>query len=156
MIINDELIDPLLEKSKTAPRLRQNYNFHKEASDPLHRMLNIIQPGSYVHPHKHENPDKREAFILISGKLLVVLFKNDGEIEKSVVLNRDKQTYGIEIQPGVYHTIIALEPDTVVYEVKDGPYNPNNDKQFANWAPKEKDKTEASEYLMQLIKDASF
>ncbi|MCU4177369.1 WbuC family cupin fold metalloprotein [Carboxylicivirga sp. N1Y90] len=153
MIINDELIRPIIEKSKTAQRKRQNYNFHNEASDPLHRMLNVLQPESYVHPHKHENPDKREAFILISGKLLVILFDNNGKIDQHLILDRTTHTYGIEIQPGVYHTIMALEADTVIYEVKDGPYNSDDDKQFASWAPREEDKMDANKYLKQLIKE---
>ena len=30
-----------------------------------------------------------------------------------------------------------LEPDTVVFEVKPGPYQPTSDKDFAPWAPAE-------------------
>ncbi|MFH1160714.1 MAG: hypothetical protein V1733_07185 [bacterium] len=37
----------------------------------------------------------------------------------------------------IYHSIFALEPGTIVYEIKDGPYSPIDDKNFASWAPKE-------------------
>jgi hypothetical protein len=33
--------------------------------------------------------------------------------------------------------LICLEPDSVLYELKDGPYNVANDKHFAPWAPAE-------------------
>ena len=46
--------------------------------------------------------------------------------------------YGVEIPVGTWHSLIALEEDTLVYEVKDGPYSPEDDKNFAVWAPKEK------------------
>ena len=114
-----------------------NYNFHPQLDDPLQRMLNCLEPDSYVHPHKHENPDKVEAFILLKGKVLVVEFDDDGRISSHILLEADSGNYGAEIAPRIFHCIIALESGSVVYEVKHGPYSPLNDKNFASWAPKE-------------------
>lgn len=150
MIIDKTLLAQLSDKAANSVRKRANYNFHQSADDPLQRMLNLLQPYSYVQPHKHEHPDKREAFIILQGRLLVILFHNDGTIKQSIVLDRDKDIHGIEIPPKCYHTIIALENDTCVYEVKDGPYDVNNDKQFAPWAPAENE-SESSHYLQQLL-----
>ena len=75
MIIDDKLIKPLTIKAANSVRKRTNYNFHKRNDDPLQRMLNVLQPGTYVQPHKHENPDKRETFIILQGRLLIILFK---------------------------------------------------------------------------------
>ena len=41
-----------------SPRLRLNHNFHDDLADPINRMLNALEPGTYLQPHKHENPDK--------------------------------------------------------------------------------------------------
>ncbi len=41
--------------------------FHKQNSDTLHRMLNAVQPDSYVRPHRHLDPPKAEAWILLQG-----------------------------------------------------------------------------------------
>nr|WP_319401100.1 WbuC family cupin fold metalloprotein [uncultured Carboxylicivirga sp.] len=139
MIINDELLDGIIEQSRYNSRRRKNYNFHEVMDDPLQRMINVLQPDSYVQPHKHEDPDKREAFIILKGRLLVVIFDDEGKITDSAILDNSKGSYGYDINPGIFHSIIALEPDTVVYEVKDGPYNPMDDKNFAAWAPKEGD-----------------
>lgn len=144
MIINDELLKPVIEESRSNNRRRKNYNFHKVLEDPLQRMLNVLQPDSYVQPHRHKNPDKREAFIILKGKLLVVIFNEEGEIIDSAVLDNSTGSYGYDIDAGIFHSIIALEPDTVVYEVKDGPYFPLDDKNFASWAPAEGDENALS------------
>lgn len=134
--INIETLDLLSRQAKKSDRKRKNFNYHLDFSDPINRMLNALDPETYVQPHKHENPDKREVFILLRGKLLVVFFENDGRIKQSLILDNIKN-FGVEIAPKVWHTIVALEPKTVVYEVKDGPYSQTDDKNFAPWAPKE-------------------
>jgi cupin fold WbuC family metalloprotein len=149
--IDGKIIDRVVACAKTSERKRLNYNFHKNESDTLQRMLNAIEPGTYVQPHKHENPDKREVFILLKGNALVIEFDNFGEIKDFIILSREKQNYAVEIQPGNFHTIISLTEETVVYELKDGPYNVTNDKYFAEWAPKEGD-NDANKYLIALIK----
>jgi len=113
-------------------------------------MLNAVEPGSYVQPHKHENPDKREVFVLLKGKMAVVFFDEKGTLTDSIILE-GSQNYGIEIPPGVWHTIISLQSGTVVYEVKDGPYSVDDDKNFAQWAPDE-NSDENKIYLQDLLK----
>lgn len=137
IIINDKLIRPVIAKANVSPRWRMNYNFHPKLDDPLQRMLNCLEPDTYIQPHKHENPDKCEAFILLKGKILVVEFDNVGHVVSHAVLEAGTGTYGAEIAPRIYHCIIALETGSVVYEVKNGPYSPLDDKNFATWAPRE-------------------
>ena len=139
IVINDDLIKPLIGKANASPRRRMNYNFHPQLDDPLQRMLNCLEPDTYIQPHKHENPDKCEVFILLKGKLLVIEFDNEGHVISRAFLEAGTGTYGAEIAPRVFHCIIALEPGSVVYEVKNGPYSPIDDKNFASWAPKEGD-----------------
>ena len=43
----------------------------------------------------------------------------------------------MELLPGEWHTVIALVPDSVLFEVKTGPFDPNAAKEFAPWAPVE-------------------
>lgn len=139
--INQEKIDQVCEQSRNSPRKRQNYNYHEELSDSLQRLLNAMQPGTYIQPHKHENPDKREAFLVLQGRVLVVTFTADGEIDDHILLDAKKGNYGAEIPARTWHTLIILEKDSVVYEVKDGPYQKIDDKNFAPWAPKEKEES---------------
>jgi cupin fold WbuC family metalloprotein len=135
--INSKLINGLTEKAAQSERKRVNHNFHKELSDTLQRLLNVMEPSTYVRPHKHEDPDKREAFIILKGRAVAVEFNNTGDVTDYFILDPAIENFGVEIPERTWHTIIALDRDTVVYEVKDGPYNPINDKNFAPWAPAE-------------------
>jgi cupin fold WbuC family metalloprotein len=96
-----------------------------------------MEPDTYVQPHKHENPDKREAFIVLRGSFLIVQFDESGNITDHVVMGGKQGIYGLEIPPRTYHTLISLEEGSVLYELKDGPYIQQTDKIFASWAPQE-------------------
>jgi cupin fold WbuC family metalloprotein len=135
--IDKQLLDQVSGKAKLAPRRRMNHNFHQVPEDLLNRMLNAMEPGTYVRPHKHENPDKREAFILLRGSFLIVEFDDSGNITEHVILSQQQGVYGLEIAPRTYHTLISLEEGSVIYELKDGPYIVQTDKVFAPWAPEE-------------------
>ena len=150
--IDETFIDKTSVKAKKTDRRRMNYNFHKEASSTLQRMLNAIEPDTYLQPHKHENPDKVEAFFVLRGRVLVLEFDDDGNIIDHIILDSKKGNYGAEIPPRTWHIIISLEKDTVAYEVKDGPYNAENDKIFAPWAPAEGD-PDALEYNKKILKE---
>ena len=112
-------------------------------------MLNAFEPGTYIQPHKHESPDKREVFIVLRGSLLVVIFDETGNTVEFVLLDPAKGNFAIEIPAGVWHSVVSLEKGTVVYEIKDGPYQLISDKNFASWAPKEGD-SDCAEYLKKL------
>ena len=137
--INQSLLSGVVEKAKTAPRKRTNYNFHESFDDTINRMLNAIEPGTYVMPHKHENPDKREVFLVLQGRVAVVFYDAKGEVTDIEILDHSVGNYGVEIPPSVWHSIVSLASGTVVYEIKDGPYSPMDDKNFADWAPTEGD-----------------
>ena len=148
--IDEKFINITSAKAKKSERRRMNYNFHKEASSTLQRMLNAMEPDTYLRPHKHENPDKVEAFFVLRGRILVVEFDDNGNITDHIILDSKKGNYGAEIPPRTWHVIISLEKNTVAYEVKDGPYNPDDDKIFAPWAPAEGD-ADALEYNKKII-----
>jgi cupin fold WbuC family metalloprotein len=148
-LVSAKLLNELSQKANCSPRKRLNHNFHDDLADPINRMLNAFEPGTYVQPHKHENPDKREVFIILKGSLVVVFFDDSGNFLDFVLLDRDNGNYAVEIPAGMWHSVIALESGTVVYELKDGPYLPVNDKNFACWAPKEGDQA-CEEYLKRL------
>ena len=148
--IDSQLLDKTSAKAKTSPRRRMNYNFHENLDDKLQRMLNAMEPFSYIQPHKHETPDKREVFFALRGRFVVIEFDELGNVTDHILLDPLKGNFGAEIPERTFHTIIALDPDTVAYEVKDGPYTPIDDKNFASWAPKE-GAAEIDNYLKSLL-----
>ncbi len=148
-IVSKESLTELSQKAANSPRLRLNFNFHEDLADPINRMLNAFEPGTYIQPHKHENPDKREVFIILRGSLVVVIFDESGNPTDFVLLDPQKGNHAIEIPPGIWHSVFSLATGTVAYELKDGPYQQISDKNFASWAPKEGDPGCAA-YLSEL------
>ncbi len=137
--IDNHLIDLISTQAQSSIRQRKNYNFHKLAEDPFQRLINAIEPYSYIQPHKHESPDKREVFFILRGKMVVVQFDDYGVITDHMVLDASNGNIAAEIPEKTWHTVISLEKGSVAYETKDGPYDPRDDKNFAHWAPKEGD-----------------
>ena len=153
--INQEIINNTISKAKLSPRQRMNFNFHPKLDDMLQRMLNAVEPGTYIQPHKHENPDKTEVFLILTGKILVVEFDDCGNIVDKELLDSTSGRWAAEIPPRTWHTIISMKYGSVAYEVKNGPYSPIDDKNFASWAPKEGQK-EAENYLRYLTGKCGF
>ena len=149
-VIDRKLMEETSEKAVLSPRRRMNHNFH-ELSDGVQRMLNAIEPGSYIRPHRHLDPDKMEMFIVLKGKGAVITFDDDGQILEYFMLEAGGETLGVEIPPGVWHTVVSMEEGTVFLEVKDGPYVPSTDKDFAAWAPLA-DTPDADRYMAGLLK----
>lgn len=149
--INQELIEEVSRQAKQSPRLRKNFNFHKEASATMQRMLNAMEPNTYIQPHKHENPDKTEVFFSLRGRLAVIEFDDEGAITNVAVLNPETGSFGVEVAPRTWHMIVSLDEGAVSYEVKDGPYDVAVDKCFAEWAPKEGD-PHTAKYLATIKK----
>lgn len=151
-VLTQKLLDDTSEHARTSPRRRVIAPFHRSESEVLHRMLNAVQPDSYVRPHRHLDPPKPEAWILLRGALLFLTFEDDGRVRDRLVLRAGGDQFGVDLVPGIYHSFIALEPDTVIYEVKSGPYQASNDKTFAPWAPLEHT-SEAHEYMATLLRE---
>jgi cupin fold WbuC family metalloprotein len=149
--IDDNFLDETSAKAKVSPRLRMNYNFHPTHEDPLHRMLNAMEPGTYIHPHKHENPDKFEIFLALRGRFAVFIFDENGSITDHAILDAREGKYGVEIPERAYHMLVSLETGSVAYEIKEGPWTLLTSKNFAPWAPAEGD-LGAKDYLENLLK----
>lgn len=126
----------LVGEARHAPRRRKNLNLHPTLSDPVQRLLNAFEPGSYVRPHRHANPDKWEFFTILQGRALVLAFDADGIVQERHELAPDAVPV-IEIAAGTWHTLAALESGTLLLEVKPGPYIPAGPQDFAAWAPTE-------------------
>jgi cupin fold WbuC family metalloprotein len=137
VLIGAKLIDQVAEGSRLSPRKRMILPFHKGPEASMHRMLNAMQPYSYIQPHRHLHPPKAESVIVLQGALLCFLFSANGKVEELHTLAAGSANFGIDSEPGVFHTFLALAEDTVIFEVKPGPYQPGSDKDFAPWAPAE-------------------
>src|SRR5271165_5773808 len=134
-LLDTALFQSLIERARQSPRLRTNHNSHTSMQDNPHRFLNVMIRGTYIAPHRHMDPPKAEAFIVLEGEVAFFTFDDSGEVTSVNVLGKDP--IGIDIAPGVWHTLAVLSVHAICYEVKPGPYSATNDKDFAKWAPRE-------------------
>ncbi len=150
-LIDNELLDKVCLQAIESPRLRMNYNFHQNESDPVNRLLNAMHPGTYFRPHRHLNPNKDESFLVLRGRLMAFLFDEEGNVTDKIEINPLRGVYGMEIPANIWHTFIVLEPNTVVYEVKEGPYAPLSPENIASWAPDNSNQKAISEFVNKLL-----
>jgi cupin fold WbuC family metalloprotein len=137
LLIDQALLDSVSGEASRSPRQRKNRNFHADDAAPAHRLLNAIEPGSYLMPHRHLDANKDETMIVLRGRLGVVFFDELGQVQQTAVLAPMGPICGVDIPHGVYHTVLALDPGTVMLEAKGGPYLPLTEAERAPWAPAE-------------------
>lgn len=133
--IDADTIAALKAEATQVARRRTHATLHDELSDPVQRVVIALQPGTYVRPHRHGH-GVWELFALLDGALAVLSFDGDGTVTQRVEL-RPGGARMAQLEPGSWHTVIALAPDTLALEIKPGPYRPTSDKDFAAWAPAE-------------------
>jgi cupin fold WbuC family metalloprotein len=148
-IVTRQLLDRITAEALRSPRLRNNYNIHHSDESRCHRLLNAIEPASYIRPHRHLDPEKDEAFILMRGKLGIITFADDGTVIETVLLSNSNGNLAADIPYGVYHTALSLETGTLFYETKAGPYLQLTEDEKASWSPEDCDPA-AQNYLEQL------
>ena len=148
-IIGPALLDQIWRQARESQRKRKNFNFHLRETDPASRLLNAVEPESYVRPHRHMDPTKDETIIAVRGSFGVVFFDERGTVTSSLIIRAGGETMGVNIPHGIFHTLVALDSASVFFEAKAGPYAPLGRAEKASWAPAEGDPT-AMAYLGRL------
>jgi cupin fold WbuC family metalloprotein len=146
--INPHSLDTLCAEARANPRRRRNLNIHSGETAPSQRLFNALEPDSYVAPHRHADPAKDETFVWIRGRLGVVEFTPDGRVAEVAELSAGTAV-SVTIPSGTFHTIFALEPGSIFFESKAGPYRPLSADEKAPWAPPE-GSPESATYLAGL------
>ncbi len=145
--LENSLIGEGRKASRTSHRKRMILPVQRTQEAKVQRLLNFLQPGTYIRPHCHPLPHATESVCLLAGHLEVLIFDPDGQI-----IDRHHLTSAhplIDLEPGTWHGMLVHEPDTIIFEVKQGPYNPDTDKEFATWSPSE-DSPDVANFLDSL------
>lgn len=136
--INKEFIAQMHECAAGSERKRVNYDLRTTCDDQSQRMLNVLEVGTQVPIHRHE--DTAETVICIEGHLIEIFYEEQVEYVREemsrtedvvrrcsfrevarVELCPREGKYGVQVPQGVWHTIEVLEPSTI-FEAKDGAY----------------------------------
>ena len=122
MTIDKKLLDSLTAVAKASPRLRMNYDLRNSAEDGSQRMLNALEPGTPLPIHRHTKSS--ETVVCLRGRLQEVFYSDAGEVTEVIELAPCSDCVALNIPIGQWHTVRVLENGTVIMEVKDGRYEP--------------------------------
>jgi cupin fold WbuC family metalloprotein len=100
-------------------------------------MLTALQQGTYVRPHRHPDDSGVELLLVVQGRLGVIEIDESAAILDVERAGEASDHLGVEIPAGALHTVVALAPDTVVLEVKEGAYPAGGDKEISPSFPEE-------------------
>jgi cupin fold WbuC family metalloprotein len=106
-------------------------------AEPCHRMAVGLQPDTYIPPHRHLSEDKAETLLVLKGRLGLLLFDEEGGVIEKRLLEAGGECLGVDLPPGVYHALVVLAADSILFECKAGPYRPVGEGELAPWAPRE-------------------
>lgn len=122
MLLDQKLLDEISAKAKVSPRLRMNFNLHESLDSKVQRLFNAMEPGTKVPIQRHQNT--AETILLVRGKMKVFFYDSKGNLTNTYVLAPKDGVYGVHIPMGQWHSVEVLDSDTVMFEVKEGPYSP--------------------------------
>ena len=122
MIIDQKFLDSLSAHAKANPRLRQSYDLRTTPDDKSQRMLNALEPGTIMSIHRHRNTS--ETMVMVRGKLIERFYDDDGSITDEFVMEPCGQYAIVHIEAGQWHSLEVLEEGTIIFEAKDGAYEP--------------------------------
>ena len=122
MIIDQKLLDTLSAQAKANPRLRQSLDLRTTPDDKSQRMLNALEPGTIMPIHRHSNTS--ETMVMVRGALKEYLYDDEGQLTTEIIMRPNSENSIIQIEKGQWHSLECLEPNTIIFEAKDGTYEP--------------------------------
>lgn len=84
------------------------------------RLLNALEPGTVIPIHRHRHT--AETYIVLRRSINVIFYDDNKVPVDHFALSPQTGAYGLHIPADQCHTLEVLESGTVIFEVKDGPY----------------------------------
>lgn len=155
-VFDHSYFDDLVKQANQSVRLRAHHNIHQSFLEPCQKLFNAIHVNSYIRPHRHLIDPKDELLVSIKGVFALILFDNQGLIFSITLFGSEKYCERLSIGscvqlfPEDWHTVVALTEESILLEVKNGPFKADLAKELASWAPVE-GSLEATTYHQFLI-----
>lgn len=122
MVIDSKILDDLSAQAKESPRLRKNMDLRNSPEDLSQRMLNALEPGTVMPIHRHRASS--ETVVLLRGKIQWVFYDDDGNETERVTLDANGEPRMLNVERDRWHSLVCLELGSVLFESKDGKYEP--------------------------------
>ena len=130
MNLDRKLFDSVTSEAKQSQRLRMNFDMRNSSADGSQRMLNAIEPGTILPIHRHKKSS--ETCIILRGAAEEIFYDEHGNETERVYLEPAGDCCGVNIEVGRWHKIVALKPGIVIFEAKDGAYEPTTPNDILN------------------------
>ena len=124
MIIDRDFLDELRAKAQSSERLRMSHDLRTTPEDGSQRMLNALEPGTVLPIHRHDK--SAETVVILRGALREIFYDENGNETAAYELRAGGDILAIQIPKGQWHSLVCLEPGTVIFEAKDGRYDDNS------------------------------
>lgn len=115
-------MDDLTVQAKSSPRLRMNYDLRNNPEDNSQRMLNALELGTMMPIHRHRNSS--ETVVVLRGKVKWLFYDDNGSLTNSYIVEAGGDLCGLNVPQGQWHSLECLESGSVIFEAKDGAWEP--------------------------------
>lgn len=143
IVFSYDWLNALSQEAAGTDRGRKHLNLHDSYLEPCQRLFNAIGEWSYIRPHRHSLDPRVETLIAVSGLFGLITFNDVGTPERVDLFGSGAYAgaqcgaVGVAVAPHEWHMVVALAPNSVIFEVKAGPFDPLGAKEYAVWAPDE-------------------
>lgn len=128
MKLDNRLFDEVLCKAQDSPRRRMHYDLRTSCDDGSQRMLNVLMSDTVIPIHRHN--DTSETVVVCRGKVREEFYDAAGTKVAEFVLEAGGKCPAVQVPMGQYHTLVCLEDGSVIFEAKDGAYDPERTEDF--------------------------
>lgn len=134
MILDKKLMEDLSQQAKESPRLRQAFDLRTTSNDSSQRILNAVEPGTILPIHRHRS--SIETIIVLRGRVVQHYYDDNGNKTASYELAPNSAQVGMSVPVGQWHALESLEQGSVIFECKDGAYQPLSAEDILELGPK--------------------
>ena len=115
-------MDSLSQQATANPRLGQSYDLRTTPDDQSQRMLNALEPETELPIHRHRHSS--ETMVVIRGSVTELFYNDEGTLTDAITVAPKSECSMIQIEKGQWHSLKCNEPNTIIFEAKDGAYEP--------------------------------
>ena len=112
----------LTDQAKANSRLRKALDLSTTPHDSSQRILNAVEPGTILPIHRHRGTT--ETIIVLRGKVVQHYYDDNGNKTASYELAPNSAQVGMSVPVGQWHALESLDEESVIFECKDGAYQP--------------------------------
>lgn len=151
LVVTDvKTIEFLKQEARINTTKRARLCAHPSADATQHDMLIVSHQQTYVVPHRHKS--KSESFIVLEGTTDILIFNNDGVVEKQFVMGPANSglPFFYRMPKGKYHSLVIKSELLVFLESTIGPFC-KEDMEEAPWAPASQYREDGKSYLQEVL-----